>query len=66
MMISRIPIVLFNYFEKGNNLKHKISISNLSDETNLMKNIKKYFKILTLAFLKIFSQKKNYIYMWNA
>ena len=53
----------FNYFEKGNNLKHKISISNLSEETKTMKNIKKIFQDININFSHNNFSKKKIIFI---
>ena len=53
----------FNYFEKGNNLKNKISISNLSEETNTMKNIKKIFQDININVSHNNFSKKKIIFI---
>lgn len=49
----------FQYFKKANYLKHKVNISNLFYEVNLMKDIKEAFHdIKTNIYKNIFSKKK--------
>ena len=49
----------FHYFDKANNLKHKLTNSNLLNEVNQMKNIKKVFKDLNTDIAHdSFSNKK--------
>jgi tetratricopeptide (TPR) repeat protein len=49
----------FQYFEKANNLNHKANISNLFNEIDLMKDIKKVFQDINISIPNnIFSKKK--------
>jgi tetratricopeptide (TPR) repeat protein len=53
----------FNYFEKGNNLKHKISISNLADEIRIMQNIKKVFQSINTKISHNNASKKKILFI---
>ena len=53
----------FNYFEKGNSLKHKISISNLFEEIKIMQNIKKIFQDIDISVSHNNFSKKKIIFI---
>jgi len=53
----------FNYFEKGNNLKHKISISNLPEEIKTIQNIKKVFQDIDISVSHNNFSKKKIIFI---
>jgi tetratricopeptide (TPR) repeat protein len=53
----------FNYFEKGNNLKQKLSISNLHEEIKTIQNIKKVFQDINISVSHNNFSKKKIIFI---
>lgn len=53
----------FHYFDKANNLKHNLSISNLFAEVNQMKNIKKVFEDIKINICHDNFSKKKIIFI---